>query len=79
MRLGVNVKMAINCGTTSKGPWRSAKTFGINEALLFFKKANDYLKKAGLESLRDGWMSFITVNETPCAICSCIALPSKSI
>ncbi|BCE00917.1 RNA-directed DNA polymerase [Marinicellulosiphila megalodicopiae] len=51
MKLGVHYKMAINCGTTSKGPWRSAKTLGINEAL-----SNDYLKKAGLVSLRDGWI-----------------------
>ena len=51
MKLGVHVKAAVACGITSKGPWRSAKTPGINQAL-----SNDYLKKAGLVSLRDGWI-----------------------
>lgn len=51
LKLGVPIKSAVGCGITSKGPWRSSKTPGINRAL------NDaYLKKAGLVSLRDGWI-----------------------
>ena len=38
-------------GITSKGPWRSSKTPGIQQAL-----SNDYLKAEGLASLRDGWI-----------------------
>jgi RNA-directed DNA polymerase len=48
---GVHVQSAVACGITSKGPWRSAKTPGINQAL-----SNDYLKSEGLYSLRDGWI-----------------------
>lgn len=51
MRLGVHVKSAVACGITSKGPWRSSKTPGIQQAL-----SNDYLKSQGLYSLRDGWI-----------------------
>ncbi len=51
MRLGVHVQAAVACGITSKGPWRSAKTPGINQALSL-----DYLKSQGLYSLRDGWI-----------------------
>ncbi|WP_281167776.1 group II intron maturase-specific domain-containing protein [Marinimicrobium agarilyticum] len=51
MRLGVHVQAAVACGITSKGPWRSSKTPGINQAL-----SNDFLKKSGLVSLRDGWI-----------------------
>jgi len=51
MSLGVHVQAAVACGLTSKGPWRSAKTPGINQAL-----SDAYLKKAGLVSLRDGWI-----------------------
>ncbi len=51
MKRGVHVKSAVACGITSKGPWRSAKTPGINQAL-----SNDYLKSEGLYSLRDGWI-----------------------
>jgi len=51
MRRGVHVQSAVACGITSKGPWRSAKTPGINQAL-----SNDYLKSEGLYSLRDGWI-----------------------
>lgn len=51
LKLGVPIKSAVGCGITSKGPWRSSKTPGINQAL------NDaYLKKSGLVSLRDGWI-----------------------
>lgn len=52
MRLGVPVQAAVACGITSKGPWRSAKTPGINQALSL-----EYLKSEGLYSLRDGWIS----------------------
>jgi RNA-directed DNA polymerase len=51
MRLGVHVQTAVACGITSKGPWRSAKSPGINQALSL-----DYLKSEGLYSLRDGWI-----------------------
>lgn len=51
MRLGVHVQAAVACGITSKGPWRSSKTPGINQAL-----SNASLKKAGLVTLRDGWI-----------------------
>ncbi len=51
MRLGVHVQSAVACGITSKGPWRSAKTPGIQQAL-----SNAYLKSQGLYALRDGWI-----------------------
>ena len=51
MRLGVRVQAAVGCGITSKGPWRSSKTPGINQAL-----SNAYLKSQGLYALRDGWI-----------------------
>jgi RNA-directed DNA polymerase len=38
-------------GALGEGPWRSARTPGINQAL-----SNDYLKSEGLYSLRDGWI-----------------------
>jgi RNA-directed DNA polymerase len=46
MRLGVHVRSAVACGITSKGPWRSAKTPEIQQAL-----SNAYLKSEGLISL----------------------------
>jgi len=51
MRLGDHVQAAVACGITSKGPWRSSKTPGINQAL-----SNVYLKSQGLYALRDGWI-----------------------
>ncbi len=51
MRLGVPVKSAVACGITSKGPCRSSKTPGIQQAL-----SNAYLKHQGLYELRDGWI-----------------------
>lgn len=51
MKLGVHVQVAVTCGITSKGPWRSSETPGIQQAL-----PNDYLKAEGLVSLRDGWI-----------------------
>jgi len=52
IKLGANVHAAVASGTTSKGPWRSAKSPGINQALSL-----EYLKSEGLYSLRDGWIS----------------------
>lgn len=51
MKRGVAVQTAVACGLTSKGPWRSSKSPGINQAL-----SNDYLKAEGLISLRSGWI-----------------------
>jgi len=51
MKLGVHVRSAVACGITSKGPWRSAKTPGIQQAL-----SNAFLKSQGLYALRDGWI-----------------------
>jgi RNA-directed DNA polymerase len=51
MKLGVSLRTAIVCGITSKGPWRSSKTPGIQQAL-----SNAYLKEQGLCALRDGWI-----------------------
>jgi len=51
MKLGVQVRSAVACGITSKGPWRSSKTPGIQQAL-----SNAYLKSQGLFALRDGWI-----------------------
>ena len=51
LRRGVKIQAAVGCGITSKGPWRSSKTPGINQAL-----SNVYLKSEGLYELRDGWI-----------------------
>ena len=51
IKRGVAIQAAVACGLTSKGPWRSSKTPGIQQAL-----SNDYLRKAGLFSLRSGWI-----------------------
>ena len=51
LKRGVAIQAAMACGLTSKGPWRSSKTPGIQQAL-----SNDYLKSEGLVSLRDGWI-----------------------
>ena len=51
IKLGVSVKSAVACGITSKGPWRSSKTPGIQQAV-----SNAYLKSQGLYALRDGWI-----------------------
>jgi RNA-directed DNA polymerase len=48
---GVAIRAAVACGLSSKGPWRSSKTPGIQQAL-----SNSYLKAEGLCSLRDGWI-----------------------
>jgi len=50
-RLGVKTPLAVKCGGTGKGPWRSSKTKGIQIAL-----NNAYLKAEGLYALRDGWI-----------------------
>jgi RNA-directed DNA polymerase len=57
MRLGrsdaqVQVQAAVACGINSKGPWRSAKTPEINQALSLV-----YLKSEGLYLLRYGWIA----------------------
>ncbi|ARU57994.1 hypothetical protein OLMES_3975 [Oleiphilus messinensis] len=51
MRQGVHVQAAVAFGITSKGPWRSSKTPGINQVLSL-----EFLKSEGLYSLRDGWI-----------------------
>ncbi|MDX5297814.1 MAG: hypothetical protein LPK85_02565 [Gammaproteobacteria bacterium] len=45
------VQAAVAYDITSKGPWRSSRTLGIQQAL-----SNAYLKAEGLASLRDGWL-----------------------
>ena len=51
LKQGVAIQAAVACGLTSKGPWRSSKTPGIQQAL-----GNEFLKAEGLFSLRDGWI-----------------------
>ena len=51
LKRGVRIQAAVACGITSKGPWRSSKTPGIQQAL-----NNAYLAQAGLYSLREGWI-----------------------
>lgn len=51
LKRGVWIQTAVACGITSKGPWRSSKTPGIQQAL-----SNAYLKAEGLYSLREGWI-----------------------
>jgi len=51
LKRGVRIQSAVAFGITSKGPWRSSKTPGINQAI-----SNDYLAKKGLFSLRNGWV-----------------------
>ncbi|PSU48290.1 group II intron reverse transcriptase/maturase [Photobacterium frigidiphilum] len=48
---GVQIQSAVACDITSKGPWRSSKTPGIQQAL-----SNAYLRSQGLVELRDGWI-----------------------
>ncbi|VAW73864.1 Retron-type RNA-directed DNA polymerase [hydrothermal vent metagenome] len=49
--MGASKDWAVTCGSTRKGPWRSSKTPGIQQAL-----SNHYLKEEGLYSLREGWV-----------------------
>jgi RNA-directed DNA polymerase len=51
LKRGVSITSAVACSITSKGPWRSSKTPGIQQAL-----SNAYLKSEGLCALRDGWI-----------------------
>ncbi len=51
LKRGVRIQAAVGCGITSKGPWRSSKTPGINQVI-----DNEYLVKEGLYSLRTGWI-----------------------
>jgi len=59
LKRGVKIQAAVACGITSKGPWRSSKTPGIQQAL-----NNAYLAKAGLYSLRDGWIKVHYPNQS---------------
>jgi len=59
LKRGVKIQTAVACGITSKGPWRSSKTPGIQQAL-----NNGYLAKAGLYSLRDGWIKVHYPNQS---------------
>ena len=52
IKLGVSKPMAVACGSSSKGPWRSSKTQGIQQAL-----SKAYLKAQGLYELRNGWVA----------------------
>ena len=51
LKRGVNQSLAVACGVTGKGPWRSSKTKGINIAI-----GNKFLKQEGLVSLREIWI-----------------------
>jgi RNA-directed DNA polymerase len=51
LKRGVRIQSAVGCGITSKGPWRSSKTPGINQAI-----SDKYLVKEGLFSLKNGWI-----------------------
>ena len=51
MKRGVNQRMAISCGISSKSYWHSARTYGINLAL-----SNEHLAEQGYYSLRDRWV-----------------------
>ncbi|WP_114326957.1 group II intron reverse transcriptase/maturase [Candidatus Colwellia aromaticivorans] len=59
LKRGVRIQAAVACGITSKGPWRSSKTPGIQQAL-----SNAYLAKAGLYSLREGWVKVHYPNQS---------------
>ena len=52
LKRGVSERLAISCGITSKGPWRSSKTKGINLAI-----NNEFLAEQGLVSLREIWIT----------------------
>ena len=52
LKRGVTEKTAVAGGITSKGPWRSSKTYGIQQAL-----SNNYLASQGLYSLKEGWIT----------------------
>lgn len=51
LKRGVSLRLAIACGASGKGPWRSSKTFGLNLAL-----SKEYLCQEGLYSLQNGWI-----------------------
>ena len=58
IKLGVSERLAIACGITNKGPWRSAKTKGI---LIVISNAisNTFLARQGLLSLRDRLQNYL--------------------
>jgi RNA-directed DNA polymerase len=49
--LGVRGKLAVQCGSSNKSYWRSAKTAGIHIAL-----NNEFFANLGVISLRDRWI-----------------------
>ena len=51
MSMGVREKLAVQCGSSNKSYWRSAKTAGIHIAL-----NNEFFANLGLISLRDRWV-----------------------
>jgi len=51
IKLGVNERLAISCGITSKGPCCSSKTKGIPIVI-----SNAFLELQGLLSLRQMWI-----------------------
>ncbi|MFQ3313156.1 MAG: RNA-directed DNA polymerase [Colwellia sp.] len=51
LKRDISLTLAMSCGASRKGVWRSAKTKGINQAL-----SNQYLRKEDLISLRDLWI-----------------------
>ena len=51
LKRGVSLSLAITCGASGKGAWRSSKTYGLNLAL-----SKDYLRQEGLYSLQNGWI-----------------------
>ena len=53
LSLGVPKRSAISIGLSSKGPYRLAKTFAVNQGL-----SNKYLKRQGLVSIKELWVKF---------------------
>jgi RNA-directed DNA polymerase len=59
LKRGVRIQAAVACGITSKGQWLRSKTLGIQQTL-----NNGYLVKAGLYSLRGGWIKVHCPNQS---------------
>ncbi len=53
IKLGVPQRRAIHLGLSSKGPYRLAKTFAVQQAL-----DNNFLAKQGLVSIKELWVKF---------------------
>lgn len=62
IKLGVHVQAAVACGTTSKGPWRSSKTPGLQQAL-----SNACCNPKDFMRCAMGGLSLSILSETPCA------------